>query len=228
MRKSSGTKKFSKNESGLAVVEAAILLPVCILMVVAIYYAAIFMCQKANMQANLQNALIYYKNVDSDTYVSADADMDFTRTKDDSTKISAKGSSYSVSSSLFPYRFFSMKFNNDDFESFFRSMSGYMFFDSGDNITLTTDTSNYVIYKTIKVTAEQTVMPAVSMSLIGLSDSLTISSTCEVVITNSDDFIRNVDFITDLLRDTKLGQKASELVDKAAEFYKKFKDKFDK
>lgn len=222
------SKKITENESGLAVVEAAILLPVCIIMVVAIYYAAIFMCQKANMQANLQNALVYYKNVDSDTYVSADAGMDYSRAAGDSTKIYAKGSGYSVSSSLFPYRFFAMKFDSGAFESFFRSMCGYMFFDSGENITLTTDASNYVIYKTIRVTAEQTVMPAVSMSLIGLSDSLTISATCEVVISNGDDFVRNVDFITDLLKDTKLGEAAADLVDKAAEFYNKFKEKFDK
>ena len=222
------SKNIIKNQSGLAVVEAAILLPVCILMVVAVYYAAIFMCQKANMQANLQNALIYYKNVDSDTYVSADTGMDFTRADGDATTINAKGSSYSVSSSLFPYRFFFMKFTDKNFERFFRSMSGYMFFDSGDNIKLDVDPTNYVVYKTIKVTATQTVMPAVSMALIGLSDSLTISVTSEVVITNGDDFIRNVDFITDLLKKTDVGNKVLEMVDKVKTFYDDFKEKFEK
>ena len=53
--------KWIKNEKGLAVVEATLLLPFCFIMIIALYYAAIFMCQKANLQANVQNALIYYK-----------------------------------------------------------------------------------------------------------------------------------------------------------------------
>ena len=44
-------------EKGLAVVEATLLLPFCFLMIFALYYAAIFLCQKANLQANLENAL---------------------------------------------------------------------------------------------------------------------------------------------------------------------------
>ena len=53
--------KLWKEQDGLAIVEATILLPFCFIMVIAIYYASIFMCQKANLQANLQTALIYYK-----------------------------------------------------------------------------------------------------------------------------------------------------------------------
>ena len=68
-------EKLIKNEKGLAVVEATLLLPFCFIMIIALYYVAIFMCQKANLQANVQNALIYYKNTDSDNFVTASSGM---------------------------------------------------------------------------------------------------------------------------------------------------------
>ena len=39
-------EKLIKNEKGLAVVEATLLLPFCFIMIIALYYVAIFMCQK--------------------------------------------------------------------------------------------------------------------------------------------------------------------------------------
>ncbi len=216
-------RKFHKDESGLAVVEATILLPFCMVMIIAIYYAAIFMCQKANLQANLQNALIYYKNVESDTYVTAGSQMKYSNSSD---TLSAVGSNYTTPTELFPYRFFGMKFNKSGFESFFRSMCGNMFFDSGSNVILTTDKDNYIVYKTISATVKQSVNPAISLSMIGLPNSFEISATGEVVVTDSDDFIRNVDFIIDIVSETSLGKKATEMVDKAVEWYNKFKSKF--
>lgn len=55
-------RQLIKSEKGTAIVEATMLLPFCILMVLALYYASIFVCQKANLQANVENALIYYKS----------------------------------------------------------------------------------------------------------------------------------------------------------------------
>lgn len=216
-------REFHKSERGLAVVEATILLPFCIIMVIAVYYASIFMCQRANLQANLQNALIYYKNVESDTYVTANSTMDYSNS---SNTVIAVGSGYSTPQELFPYRFFGMKFNKAGFESFFRSVCGHMFFDTGDNVVLEVDKTNFVIYKTITATATQTVQPAISLSMLGLSNEIVISVTGEVVVNDADDFIRNVDFVIDIINETWLGQKASGMVDQAVEWYNKFKAKF--
>lgn len=92
-------RTLHKNEDGFAIVEATILLPFCMIIVIALYYAAIFMCQKANLQANLQNTLIYYKNTYSDSYVTVPY------TTDENT-IAIWESSYSTPEYLFPYRLF--------------------------------------------------------------------------------------------------------------------------
>ena len=188
---------FHKDERGLAIVEATILLPVCIIMVAAVYYASVFMCQKANMA---------YKR--------------------EGQTIDADGSSYTTPTELFPYRFFGFAFDSGDFESFFRSMVGYMFFDTGDNITITSKSHNYIIYKTITANATQEVKPAISLSLVGVPNSFTLTVTGEAVVTDADDFIRNVDFAVDLVSDTKLGELAGNVAEKAESLYSSFREKF--
>ncbi len=212
-----------KGEKGLAVVEATLLLPFCFLMIFALYYAAIFLCQKANLQANLENALVYYKNMDSDTYVTAQSRMLYASGGE---TVITTGDGYQQPTYQFPYRFLGVKFKSGQFEQFFRSMCGYMFFDDGSNVQLTTKVTNYVVYKEITATAKQTVKPAISFKLLGLPDTVEISCTSSVVITNGDDFIRNIDFAVDIVEDTKIGQAAGQFVDKVKNFYDKFKEKF--
>lgn len=216
-------RRLLKNEDGLAIVEATILLPVCMLMIIALYYASIFLCQKANLQANLQTALIYYKNVESDTYVEAKEQMQFQHT--DGT-VGAVGSSYGRTSKLFPYRFFGMQFREQSFASLFRSICGNMFFDSGDNVDLTVRSVNYVVYKKISATASQEVRPAISLKMVGVPEQMTISVSGETVVTDADDFIRNTDFAADLISNTALGEKIGDLTDLVSGIYNKFKEKF--
>lgn len=215
--------KLMKKENGTAIVEATLLLPFCIIMIIALFYAAIFMCQKANLQANVQNALIYYKNIDSDTYIEAKSSMSYGGSEN---SIEASGSSFEGPSYRFPYRFLTMKFDGGSFESFFRSMYKYMFFDDGGNIQFVPEKKNYIIYKEISVTATQTVKPAINLEMVGAGNSIDIAVTGKAVVTDGDDFIRNVDFVIDIVSQTSLGQKARDLVDKAKGFYDKFKVKF--
>lgn len=214
--------KLLKNEDGLAIVEATILLPVCMLIVIALYYASIFLCQRANLQANLQTALIYYKNVESDTYVEAKEQMQF---QNGDGTVGAVGSSYGSTSKLFPYRFFGMKFREGNFKSLFQSICGHMFFDTGDNVSLSVKSTNYVVYKKITATAAQTVQPAISLAMVGGPDEMTICATGESIITDADDFIRNTDFAVDLISNTALGAKIGDLADTVVGYYNKFKEK---
>jgi Flp pilus assembly pilin Flp len=216
-------RAFIKNENGLAVIEATFLLPFCTIMIIALFYAAIFMCQKANLQANVQNALIYYKNVDSDNYIEAKSNMSYSS---DNGTIGAVGSSYGTPKYKFPYRFLSMPFDSEGFKSFFRTMCKYMFFDDGTNVSIEVQKKNYVVYKTITATAHQTVKSPINLEMVGGKNSLDIYVTGSVVVTDGDDFERNIDFIIDTVNQTSFGQKVSEFVDKGVNYYNKFKTKF--
>ena len=215
-------KRLHKSEEGLAIVEATILLPFCMVIVIALFYAAIFLCQKANLQANLQNTLIYYKNTYSDSYVTVEKDMKYTV---NDTNIAGTGSGYSDPKYLFPYRFFFMKFNSDEFSTFFKDMCGYMFFDDGSNVMVTVDKHNYVVYKSIEAKATQTIVPAINLAMVGGTNEMVIEVTGTAVVSDGDEFIRDVDFAIDIIEDTELGEWAREVVDKVTEFYNSFKDK---
>lgn len=212
-----------KEEKGTAIVEATLLLPFCMIMIIALFYAAIFMCQKANLQANVQNALVYYKNINTDTYIEAKSSMDF---GGGTGTIEAAGSQYGEPGYRFPYRFLTMKLDKSPFESFFRSMYKYMFFDDGGNIEFKPEMINYIIYKEISVTATQTVKPAINLAMVGAGNEIEIVVTGKAVVSDGDDFIRNIDFAVDIFNQTSLGKKAKELVESAKGFYDKFKQKF--
>ncbi len=216
-------EKLLKKEDGLAIVEATMLLPFCIIIIIALFYAAIFMCQRANLQANIQNTLIHYKNIYSDNYIEPTAHMSYSA---DNTKIGKVGTSYTSPEYKFPYRFLIMKFDESGFKNTFHIMCKNMFFDDGSNVTVDVKKSNYIIYKTITATASQTVKPALNLAMVGGSNELNIAATGKVVITDGDDMIRNIDFTVDIVNQTKFGKRVAELVDKADQFYKKFKSKF--
>ena len=54
--------KALKDQKGDVVVEAAVIFPAAILMVIILLYLSIILFQKANLQAGLETALTYYKS----------------------------------------------------------------------------------------------------------------------------------------------------------------------
>ena len=214
-------RRFKKDEQGTAMLEATLMLPFCMVMIVGVLYAALYLCQRANIQSNLETALLYYKAPESDTYVEAKAQMDYS-----GNGLDAVGSNFGEIRYLNPYRFLEMDFNEGNYITFFRSICGHMFFDNGDNVDITAQRHNYVLYKTIEATATQTVKPPINLTWVGGPEEMTITVTGRVVINDGDDFIRNVDFAIDMLADTSLGQAVQNVADKAVELYDKFKDAF--
>ena len=212
-------QRFRKSEQGTAMIEATLMLPFCMIMIIGVLYAALYLCQKANIQANLETALLYYKGAESDTYVEAKTKMDY-----DGSGLEAVGSNFGTVRYLNPYRFFFMNFKENNYKSFFKSICGHMFFDSGENVTITAQRHNYVFYKSIEATATQTVKPPINLTMVGGPEEMTIEVTGKVVINDGDDFIRNVDFAIDLLADTKVGEIAQNIGQKARDIYGKFKD----
>ncbi|MCM1543537.1 MAG: hypothetical protein NC121_20110 [Blautia sp.] len=210
---------FRKSERGTAMVEATLMLPFCTIMIVGVFYAALYLCQKANIQSDLEIALIYYKAAESDTYVEAKSRMEY-----NGSGLEAVGSNYGTARYLNPYRFFFMKFKENDYKSFFRSICGHMFFDTGENVEITARKHNYVFYKTIEATVTQTVRPPINLSMVGGPEEMTIEVTGEIVINDGDDFIRNVDFAIDMLADTKMGKFIQGIGQKAKGIYDKFKE----
>ena len=223
-------KELWKNRKGDSIVEATILLPFCTVMIVALYFAAIYVCQKANLQANLQNTLIYYKNIYSDTFMVPADNITYTIKSGDGSGTNSGGGVYSYKPEKYknPYRFFIMDKPGKEFKTVFLTMCGNMFFETpgGDNIVVKVTPKNYVVYQSLTVDVSQSITPAINLSMIGVKSSIDLEVSGTVVISDGDDFIRNIDFAIDVLENTKIGEKLKGLVKKAGNFYDKIKSTF--
>ena len=70
-----------QKEKGHIAVEAIIILPIAVLSTLLLLYLALFLFQRARLQAALETTLVYYKNTVTDTYVTKNAEMEFILSK---------------------------------------------------------------------------------------------------------------------------------------------------
>ena len=110
-----------QKEKGHIAVEAIIILPIAVLSTLLLLYLSLFLFQRASLQAALETTLVYYKNTVTDTYVTKNAEMEYTEGSD--YQVGA-GNSYSASRPLSPYRGMFGDGNNlnsqKDFEKYFK------------------------------------------------------------------------------------------------------------
>lgn len=222
-----------RKECGSVEVEATIILPITILSVILLLYLSLFMFQRANLQACLETALVYYKNTATDTYVTQNEELGYSITDEKSI---ASGNSYLADRVLNPYRGGVVDIissatggggelnleNKEKFETYFRSIAGNMLFD--DNLELTIDYNNYLLYRQLKVTATQTVQAPINFDILGVSNEYVISATAFVNVVDGDSMIRNVDYALDLLEDSPLSNAIGTFASKFKELYQKMKD----
>lgn len=70
-------KNFFKDQRGaFLIVEAAIVYPVMLIMIMILLFYSMILTMKANMQSALETALIYYKRELTDTYVGFMDDLE--------------------------------------------------------------------------------------------------------------------------------------------------------
>lgn len=212
--------KALKNQKGDVVVEAAVIFPAAILMVMILLYLSIILFQKANLQAGLEMALTYYKSTATDMYVSVQKSAVY-EAKDGT--VSADGNTYNAASPINPYEelFGNIhKLNETDFTTFFNSVAGNMLF-SGE-VKITFKYKNYVIYKELEASAVQTIQLPIDFSFIGLDNKYTITADAKIAVSDHDDMISNTDYAISLLKKTKLNETASNIAYKVKELYEKF------
>lgn len=208
-----------KQETGSVEVEATFIFPIMILCIILLLYLSLFMFQRANLQATLETALLYYKNTLTDTYVTRNDEMQYTMSEG---AYVGRANSYSANVPLNPYRWVDGDNKSaSDFETYFMSVAKNMLFD--DNMTISFDYTNYLLLKEIVVTVEQVVEIPISLDILGVDNKYVISTTARMVAVDHDDTIRNIDYVIDIVEDTAVGDFMSNIGAKVTEYYGKFK-----
>ncbi len=204
-------KSFLHDENGVTpILEATIYLPISILALLALLYATVFLTVQANMQTALQDAIVYFKNQESDTYVQTKSEM--------SIKDTSEADYYEITHVLNPYRIVFMKFDNNSCVEFVKKIAGHMFFSDNANMKISAKRSNYFVCKKIMASAEITFTPAIS---IRKNDKKILRSSAVMVITDGDEIIRSIDFANDM---TGIGDNIQNALTKVTDIYRKFRD----
>ncbi|MBQ8604763.1 MAG: pilus assembly protein [Oscillospiraceae bacterium] len=209
----------NKNEYGAVEVEATLILPMIIMIVILALYISLFICQRAILQANLETAAMYYRNSLTDSFVYVTDTMSI---YDEGDTENRKGSKYTASRPLNPYRgMFGNAKQVANFEDFFWSEANNLV--DRDNMEITCIYKNYVIYEQIDVSATQKFEIPIDLSYIGIGDSMEITASARVIAADHDGFINNVDYVIDILEKTGVTQKIENIASKVGEVYEKFK-----
>ncbi|MCD7739077.1 MAG: hypothetical protein LUH58_08590 [Lachnospiraceae bacterium] len=210
-------------ESGSVEVEATFILPIAIICVMFLLQLSLLLFQRANLQACLETCLVYYKNSVTDTYVTRNTEVEYATAESTTT---GSGNSYVITGPLNPYASLDSPSGIEDqdaFQKYFESIAGKMIF--GGEVTVTLDYTNYLLIKEYEATATQSVTLPIDFSLIGLGRNYKITATARAVVSDHDDIIRTVDYVIDLVEDTRVGEFFSGLSEKVSNAYGTMKTK---
>lgn len=213
----------NKKEQGDVMVEATIILPIAILCVIFLLYTFLFIFQKAMLQSALETSVVYFKNTLTDNYISQNATVTYTA---EDASVTAQGNSYQVTGPLNPYNKFTItdkRLSQSEFETYFYSIAKNLLYQ--EDIKLNIDYSNYILFKEIRVTAEQVLAFPIDLSIIGISGDVNLSAAVRVAVVDHDELIRNADYAIDILEDTKAGEVAGKIASKIGEVYGKMRGK---
>lgn len=209
-----------KRQDGSVEVEAVFILPIAIISVVMLIYLSLFMFQRANLQAALETALIYYKPVISDTYVTKENKITYKNHV-------GSGLDYEADQPLSPYR--GMFGDGNDlndaqaFRTYMESAAGNMLF--GKDIEVSICYENNLIADSVMATACQTIHFPLKFELLSMDGEYELKATARVSVVDHDMLIRNADYGVQLLSDTKLGEIARNFKTKVSEAYSSVKEK---
>ena len=213
-------KNFFKDQRGaFLIVEAAIVYPVMLIMIMILLFYSMILTMKANMQSALETALIYYKIELTDTYVGFMDDLENNSVSaTEYTRVVAPAG-YSniykqlineVASNPDTEKFEKMFFNNYRFLNFSSGKKGSTFNSSGIKVNLDS-TTNFIIYRELNAAAEQTITLPFIKGMFGINNELKLKANAKIVVNDSVSVMRITDVVDYVIIKTGFNEKLDSL-----------------
>ncbi len=213
-------KNFFKDQRGaFLIVEAAIVYPVMLIMIMILLFYSMILTMKANMQSALETALIYYKRELTDTYVGFMDDLENNSVSaTEYTRVVAPAG-YSniykqlineVASNPDTEKFEKMFFNNYRFLNFSSGKKGSTFNSSGIKVNLDS-TTNFIIYRELNAAAEQTITLPFIKGMFGINNELKLKANAKIVVNDSVSVMRITDVVDYVIIKTGFNEKLDSL-----------------
>ncbi len=201
---------LKQDESGMVVVEAAVIFPVMLILILFLYFTSIYVYQKANLQSMLEVALAHSAYEYTDTGVTYDG---------------AGTGSYAPTLEN-PYRHLSFSVDQDGTLTLAKRYTKAFSFYGVSTYQLKVTSKNYIIYRELQAVASQSIKPIINPSFLGLPAQWTLKARAACVVSDPDEFIRTSDIAFDIAYavDQKFGisEAIGKVFSKAAEVIGRF------
>ena len=181
--KHTGEYLFSKDTKGSAVVEATILLPIICMVFAALILLSMYLPGRAVLQRATQYAAYGLAAEKSDSSI------DF----------SASGYNFSSSYGNVYAEMFSNEIDSKEVLAVVKDFCDNAIIVNSDSVSVECGITNYIIYKEVYVTATQSIKSPVNLSFVGFPETIDLTVTSTAVVTNGDEFVRNMDIAADFI-----------------------------
>ncbi|MGN0638483.1 MAG: TadE/TadG family type IV pilus assembly protein [Huintestinicola sp.] len=228
-------KELIKSESGVfLIVEAAIIYPIMLVMIMTLLFISMMLTMKANMQSALETALMYYRTELTDSYIGFGdlAGNDVRNTQYTNAEAPEASGSFTniyaecieeLAAKPDKAKFEQMFFNNYRFLNFSSGEEGSVFHNTRIEIDFQS-TANFIIYRELKATATQTIKLPFIKGFFGLDNSIKLKADARIVVSDSVSVMRITDVVDYFMIKTGLDQKIDSIfgssVDKFLNFIK--------
>lgn len=207
---------FLHDDKGDAVVEAAILLPIMMMIYLGLVLLAMYLPTRALLQRATQYAATALATEQSDTWLRFD---------DKEMKyywVSSKDNLDNVYVSLFSS--IASKKDGGEAESIVSYIADKSIQATPGKLVVEYEVTNYVIYKEISLTATKTIPIPIDLSFVNFPKEIPITVTSTAVVQNGDEFVRNMDIAVDVAKWLGEQFQISDMFSKVGDFFGKITD----
>lgn len=206
-------KNFIHNERGDAVVEAAILLPIMMMIYLGLVLLAMYLPTRALLQRATQYAATALATEQSDTWLRFDDKrMSY-------SWVANKSGLDNVYVSLF--NSISPKKDGGEAERIISYIADESIQATPGKLEVEYAVNNYVVYKEISLTATKTIPIPIDLSFVRFPTEIPVTVTSTAVVQNGDEFVRNMDIAVDVAKWLDGKYNISQMFSKVGEIFSK-------
>lgn len=206
-------KNLMHNDRGDAVVEAAILVPIMMMIYLGLVLLAMYLPTRALLQRATQYAATALATEQSDTWLRYD---------DKGMKyywVTKKDNLDNVYVALFSS--ISSKKDGGEADSIVSYIAEQSIQATPGKLEVEYAVNNYVIYKEISLTATKTIPIPIDLSFVRFPTEIPVTVTSTAVVQNGDEFVRNMDIAVDVAKWLDAKYKISDMFSKVGELFNK-------
>lgn len=207
--------RFRREESGDAVVEAAILFPIMTLIFAALVLLAAYLPAQAALQKATQFTAVALATEISDTWLSFSSDEMTLYWETD------KGKLANVYAKLFERN---GAYVSAEGEKITERMESRSISSRAGELEVTSRLNNRLVYKEVVIAASRTYDMPINLSLIGFPRTLKVTASSTAVVQNGDEFVRNMDIAADFAQFIVERLGLSDMTEAIGSFGSKVKD----